>query len=88
MKGKERRMKGYFKIARHYKWALSQVFEVYGYNYAVIVEGERYACIYMYNSNRVNTLSTDVSSDLTGGVVLHFVFMFSNYGKVELFSLT
>ena len=32
-------MKGYCKIARHYKWALGQVFDVYGYNYAIVVEG-------------------------------------------------
>lgn len=32
-------MKGYYKIARHYKWALSQVFEVYGYRVAIVVEG-------------------------------------------------
>lgn len=41
----ERKMKnkksevGYFKIARHYKWALGQVFEEMNYEYVTIVEG-------------------------------------------------
>ena len=30
---------GYYKISRHYKWALTQMFEVMNYNYVVIVEG-------------------------------------------------
>ncbi len=33
-------LKGYLKISRHYKWALSQVFEELNYAYAIIVEGE------------------------------------------------
>ena len=30
---------GYYKIARHYKWALTQVFEKMNNQYAIIVEG-------------------------------------------------
>ena len=34
-------MAGYYKISRHYKWALSQVFDVYGYKLAIIIEGNQ-----------------------------------------------
>lgn len=30
---------GYYKIARHYKWALTQVFEEMNHEYVIIVEG-------------------------------------------------
>ena len=30
---------GYYKIARHFKWALGQVFEEMNHEYAIIVEG-------------------------------------------------
>ena len=30
---------GYLKISRHYKWALSQVFEEMNYEYVIVVEG-------------------------------------------------
>lgn len=36
---KEKKFRGYFKIARHYKWALNQVFVKLGYSTAIIVEG-------------------------------------------------
>lgn len=42
---KERKIKnkvaevGYYKIARHYKWALTQVFEEMNHEYVIIVEG-------------------------------------------------
>lgn len=36
---KEKKFRGYFKIARHYKWALNQVFIKLGYSTAIIVEG-------------------------------------------------
>ena len=32
-------LKGYYKISRHYKWALGQVFDEMNYQYALIVEG-------------------------------------------------
>ncbi|TGZ56572.1 Alpha-1,3-mannosyl-glycoprotein 2-beta-N-acetylglucosaminyltransferase [Temnothorax longispinosus] len=37
---KEKKFRGYFKIARHYKWALNQVFLKLGYNTAIIVEDD------------------------------------------------
>lgn len=37
---KEKKFRGYFKIARHYKWALNQVFVNLGYSTAIIVEGK------------------------------------------------
>lgn len=33
-------MKGYYKIARHYKWALSQVFNIFNFEAAIIVEDD------------------------------------------------
>ena len=33
-------LKGYYKISRHYKWALGQVFDEMNYQYVLIVEGE------------------------------------------------
>lgn len=37
---KEKKFRGYFKIARHYKWALNQVFIKLGYSTAIIVEDD------------------------------------------------
>ncbi len=31
---------GYYKISRHFKWALSQVFDELGYDHVIIVEGK------------------------------------------------
>ena len=31
---------GYYKISRHYKWALSQVFDQLQFKYVIIVEGK------------------------------------------------
>jgi alpha-1,3-mannosyl-glycoprotein beta-1,2-N-acetylglucosaminyltransferase len=36
---KEQKFKGYYLIARHYKWALNQVFHKFNYSAAIIVEG-------------------------------------------------
>ena len=36
----EKKFRGYFKIARHYGWALNQVFVELGYETAIIVEGK------------------------------------------------
>ncbi|KAK3524786.1 hypothetical protein QTP86_005463 [Hemibagrus guttatus] len=35
-----RKFQGYYKIARHYKWALNQVFNTFGYSTVVIVEDD------------------------------------------------
>ncbi len=37
---KEKKFRGYFKIARHYGWALSQVFDRMGFDQAVVVEDD------------------------------------------------
>ncbi|XP_012257569.2 alpha-1,3-mannosyl-glycoprotein 2-beta-N-acetylglucosaminyltransferase isoform X2 [Athalia rosae] len=37
---KEKKFKGYFKIARHYGWALNQVFLEFGYETAIVVEDD------------------------------------------------
>merc|ERR1719206_442281 len=37
---KEKKFRGYFKIARHYGWALNQTFTVMGYDQVVIVEDD------------------------------------------------
>ena len=31
---------GYFRISRHFKWALTQAFDVMNYENVIIVEGE------------------------------------------------
>lgn len=36
---KEKKFKGYFKIARHYGWALNQTFFNFNFNVVIIVEG-------------------------------------------------
>lgn len=36
-------MEGYYKISRHYKWALTQIFDLYGFRLAIIIEGKRMA---------------------------------------------
>lgn len=35
---KEKKFKGYYKIARHYGWALNTTFKA-GFDYVIIVEG-------------------------------------------------
>lgn len=37
---KEKKFKGYFKIARHYGWALNQMFFNFNFSTVIIVEGE------------------------------------------------
>lgn len=36
---KEKKFKGYFKIARHYGWALNQMFFNFNFSSVIIVEG-------------------------------------------------
>lgn len=38
---KEKKFKGYYKIARHYGWALNTTFKA-GFEYVIIVEGNYY----------------------------------------------
>lgn len=40
VKPDHRKFQGYYKIARHYRWALNQVFNVFGYSTVVIVEDD------------------------------------------------
>lgn len=35
---KDKKFKGYYKISRHYNWALNTTFK-YGYDFVIIVEG-------------------------------------------------
>ncbi|XP_054257252.1 alpha-1,3-mannosyl-glycoprotein 2-beta-N-acetylglucosaminyltransferase-like [Macrosteles quadrilineatus] len=37
---KEKKFKGYFKIARHYGWALNQVFNFFNFNNTIIIEDD------------------------------------------------
>ncbi|XP_065841920.1 alpha-1,3-mannosyl-glycoprotein 2-beta-N-acetylglucosaminyltransferase-like isoform X2 [Oscarella lobularis] len=39
MQGGSPAMQGYYKISRHYKWALTQIFDVMKYDSVIIVEG-------------------------------------------------
>ena len=36
---KEKKFKGYFKIARHYGWALNQTFFTFNFDTVIVVEG-------------------------------------------------
>lgn len=36
----QRKFQGYYKIARHYKWALNQIFYKFNYTSVIIVEGK------------------------------------------------
>jgi hypothetical protein len=38
---KEKKFKGYFKIARHYGWALNHTFFKFNFDTVIIVEGKR-----------------------------------------------
>lgn len=38
--GKEKKFKGYYKISRHYAWALNQTFNTFNYNTVIIVEDD------------------------------------------------
>lgn len=40
VKPDHRKFQGYYKIARHYRWALNQVFNVFGHSTVVIVEDD------------------------------------------------
>ena len=37
---REKKFKGYFKIARHYKWALNEVFFKFGFQSAIVIEDD------------------------------------------------
>ena len=41
MPSTQKKFEGYYKIARHYKWALNQVFHQFKYDAVIIVEGTR-----------------------------------------------
>jgi alpha-1,3-mannosyl-glycoprotein beta-1,2-N-acetylglucosaminyltransferase len=38
--GKAKKFKGYYKISRHYGWALNQTFRIFNYETVVIVEDD------------------------------------------------
>lgn len=40
--GKEKKFKGYYKIARHYGWALNETFFRFKFKSVIIVEGMYY----------------------------------------------
>lgn len=40
VKPDHRKFQGYYKIARHYRWALNQVFNTFGYSTVVVVEDD------------------------------------------------
>lgn len=43
---KEKKFKGYFKIARHYGWALNQTFFNFNFDTVIIVEGKHNLCTF------------------------------------------
>jgi len=42
---KDSKFRGYYLIARHYRWALNQVFHRLNYSVAIVVEGRSRCCI-------------------------------------------
>jgi len=60
---KEKRFQGYFKIARHYGWALNQVFNVMNYQQVIIVEDDLLAApdFYEYFEATLPILKADKS---------------------------
>ena len=36
---KDKKFEGYYKLARHYRWGLNQIFRKFNYSAAIIVEG-------------------------------------------------
>lgn len=46
-----RKFQGYYKIARHYRWALNQVFNTFGYSTVVIVEDDLEVRIQTYSQD-------------------------------------
>lgn len=46
---KDKKFRGYYKISRHYKWGLSEVFS-YGYDFVIIVEGIIFFALVAYES--------------------------------------
>lgn len=44
-------MVGYYKIARHFKWALTQVFDNFGHKLVIIIEGALYRVFASYTIN-------------------------------------
>lgn len=53
---KDKKFKGYYKISRHYNWALNTTFK-YGYDFVIIVEGE--ICVTHLNHSILSFLSPD-----------------------------
>lgn len=53
---KDKKFKGYYKISRHYNWALNTTFK-YGYDFVIIVEGE--TCIAHPNHLILSFISSD-----------------------------
>lgn len=44
---------GYYKISRHFKWALSMVFDVLMFDQVIILEGTRLKCSKFYAKRRL-----------------------------------
>ena len=40
LRGASSNLKGYFKLSRHYKWALTQTFDIMQYDTIIIVEDD------------------------------------------------
>lgn len=51
-----KKFKGYYKISRHYHWALNQVFKTLGHSSVVIVEDDLEVIIFMLNTNDLLSL--------------------------------
>lgn len=48
MPAAEKKFQGYYKISRHYRWALNQVFNTFSYSAVIIVEDDLEVCILLF----------------------------------------
>ncbi|KAJ8669847.1 hypothetical protein QAD02_001106 [Eretmocerus hayati] len=78
---REKKYKGYFKIARHYKWALDEIFFKFKFNSVIIVEDDLDVSpdFYEYFSGTLPILNADPS--------LWCVSAWNDNGKPELIDL-
>lgn len=61
---KDKKFKGYYKISRHYNWALDTTFK-YGYDFVIIVEGKSWlseSCRQSLNDPLLQMISTSLQT--------------------------
>lgn len=62
---KEKKFKGYYKISRHYGWALNTTFKA-GFEYVICVEGKLNSVTKSISTNHSNySVNVDISDQTT-----------------------